>query len=518
MTPYTKRNIWLGSLLFIGLTIIVLIVLYINDIIKNVAQNEREKVQFWAAAVKHRADLVNYSDDFFENVRKEERKRIATWAEAYKKLYNSNLDEELTFYLKIIEENTSIPVVVTDSHSQILFKKNAEDIPDSVHVLEGKLLREYSQFNPLIYKEYGNEMWVFYKESKIYTDLRAMFQNQLQAFFTDVVENPQLSIPIIITDSTQNHIIASGSVIKDMQDSAAIQARLNVLKQAHIPITLNIRQIGKTYIYYEDSYLLTQLRYYPYVLFGIGMLCLIVGYLLFNTTRRNEQNQVWVGMSKETAHQLGTPLSSLVAWVEYMKMKQIDEEITTEITKDLERLETITRRFSKIGSNPELKPEDIIKILHQSISYLKKRTSQKVQYIIIAPEKEVFIPLNAYLFEWVVENICKNGVDAMSGIGTLTIEFSEDADHAFIDISDTGKGMTKAVAKTVFNPGFTTKQRGWGVGLSIARRIIRNYHKGNISIKSTVVGKGTTFRIELHKGNHKHTFRKLKKILFGKKD
>lgn len=204
-------------------------------------------------------------------------------------------------------------------------------------------------------------------------------------------------------------------------------------------------------------------------------------------------------MAKETAHQLGTPISSLFAWLDYFRDKGLEEKYAVEVQKDINRLETITHRFSKIGSVPELKNEDVVHVLRNSLNYLKNRTSKKVSFVENIPEKEIIIPLNSYLFEWVIENVCKNAIDAMNGVGTFSIILSEDEKQVFIDLCDTGKGIPNSMHKKIFQPGFTTKQRGWGLGLSLAKRIISEYHKGKIFVKYSVVGQGTDIRVVLPK-------------------
>jgi signal transduction histidine kinase len=227
---------------------------------------------------------------------------------------------------------------------------------------------------------------------------------------------------------------------------------------------------------------------------------ILVAYFAFNASRQAEQNQVWVGMSKETAHQLGTPISSLMAWIELLKLQGVDEELVKEFEKDTQRLEKITERFSKIGSKPELLQQNLVEVLISTISYLKTRSSDKVRFETSFNENDfVVAPLNTALFSWVIENLCKNAIDAMDNNGTITINLKEKESAINIDISDTGKGIHKSQHKTVFNPGYSTKKRGWGLGLSLAKRIIENYHSGKIFIKSSEIGKGTTFRIMLNK-------------------
>jgi signal transduction histidine kinase len=245
---------------------------------------------------------------------------------------------------------------------------------------------------------------------------------------------------------------------------------------------------------------LTQLFYFPIIQFGVIALFLFVSYLAFSTSRKAEQNQVWVGMSKETAHQLGTPTSSLMANMELLRLKNVDETLLSELEKDVQRLEKITDRFSKIGSAPKLQRENIIKVITDTISYVRARSSEKVIFETNFSENDqIFVPLNIHLFEWVIENLCKNAIDSMGGIGNISIHLDDRIQFLFIDISDTGKGIPKSKFKTIFQPGYTTKQRGWGLGLSLSERIIESYHRGRIFVNHSEVNKGTTMRIVLKK-------------------
>jgi signal transduction histidine kinase len=242
------------------------------------------------------------------------------------------------------------------------------------------------------------------------------------------------------------------------------------------------------------------LIYYPYTQLGIIIFFIFVSYLAFRSSRKAEQNQVWVGMSKETAHQLGTPTSSLSGWIEVLQQKYPDISITKELALDVERLEKVTERFSRIGSKPVLSSGNIIEIISHTVEYLKLRTSSKVKIVIdYKINKEIRIPVNAALFEWVIENVFKNAVDSMEGHGEITVKVAETEKHALIDISDTGKGIPKSAFNKIFNPGFTTKQRGWGLGLSLAKRIIEEYHHGKIFVRHSEVGKGSCIRIVLKK-------------------
>ena len=254
--------------------------------------------------------------------------------------------------------------------------------------------------------------------------------------------------------------------------------------------------------FYEESGVLKRLRYFPYVQSLFIFFFIAIAYMIFNFGRKSEQDQVWVGMSKETAHQLGTPISALLAWHELIKDREELQDIMLEVKKDLSRLEMITQRFSKIGSIPELQEENVIPIIYDFIGYLQTRISSKVEIRIMNQSDEVILlPLNRYLFEWVIENICKNSVDAMDGAGVIIIEVIEEGNYVHIDLSDTGKGITSRNMKTIFKPGYTSKNRGWGLGLTLAKRIIETYHKGKLFVKSSIVDRGTTMRITLKKGD-----------------
>jgi signal transduction histidine kinase len=313
---------------------------------------------------------------------------------------------------------------------------------------------------------------------------------QIPAIYVDEnnLPNPNLNIkfPAKVTPQEREKIIAE---------------KLAEMKLEHPPITVDIGKGRTGYIYYSNSFLLTQLRYYPFLQLSVMLLIGYLAYLAFSSARKAEQNRVWVGLAKETAHQLGTPLSSLMAWVEYFRSDPtIDPSIAEEIEKDVVRLEMITTRFSNIGSVPTLKEEPVAELITNFVSYLEKRVSSKVKFTVynqLAAEQTAL--LNKNLFEWVIENICKNAVDAMSGIGEInvTLQAPPQTREIWIDISDTGKGMTKANMSKIFNPGFSTKKRGWGLGLTLAKRIIENYHSGKLFVKSSEVGKGTTFRISL---------------------
>ncbi|MDP3916400.1 MAG: HAMP domain-containing sensor histidine kinase [Bacteroidota bacterium] len=318
-------------------------------------------------------------------------------------------------------------------------------------------------------------------------------------FLVDII-NRNTSIPIIIADSTDRILVEKNITFTEVNKDRILARELHKMKDENDPIIISISETETQYLYYRSSILLENLKYYPIVQFAVILLFILVAYLAFSSSRNAEQNQVWVGMSKETAHQLGTPISSLMAWVELLKMQNIDEGLIQEFEKDTQRLERITERFSKIGSVPELIRTDVAETIRSTVAYLKTRSSAKVKFLLDFSEQEVYeVPLNASLFSWVIENLCKNAIDAMNNIGTIEISIVEKGNQILIDLADTGKGISKSYFKTVFQPGFTSKKRGWGLGLSLAKRIVENYHKGKIFVKHSEINKGTTFRIILQK-------------------
>lgn len=250
---------------------------------------------------------------------------------------------------------------------------------------------------------------------------------------------------------------------------------------------------------YDDSVMLKRLSSWPYIQLGVVMVFVVIAIFALLTSKRAEQNKVWVGLSKETAHQLGTPISSLMAWTEILKENYPDDELLPEMDKDVQRLQLIADRFSKIGSMPETVPSSLTDIMNHVVDYMNRRTSAKVNMVCDFPEGDIIVKINASLFEWVIENLCKNAVDAMEGAGTITLFMREVENRVVVEVSDTGKGIRKKDIRNVFTPGFTTKKRGWGLGLSLAKRIVEEYHKGKIFVKNSEIGKGTTFRIELTK-------------------
>ena len=358
------------------------------------------------------ASLV-VSDMLIKDLAQEERQKMEVWAEATRLTASKNTAVDLSLVLKILEGNTTIPVVLCNDKDSIMFVKNI-NFPENNDVEE-------------------------FKKAKV------------------------------------KELKSKNTIVIDMEDGTF------------------------QYVYYDDSIILKRLLIYPYAQLTVVFVFIVIAFLALASTKKAEQNKVWVGLSKETAHQLGTPISSLIAWVEYLRTKDIDPSLLNEMEKDVKRLETIAERFSKIGSNPDPVPVDINNSIRSALSYMSTRISAKVMFYTHLTDEPVPVLMNDSLFAWVIENLTKNAVDAMEGQGEITFQVEERDKVVRIDVTDTGKGIAKSKFKTVFNPGYTTKKRGWGLGLSLVKRIIESYHGGKIFVKNSEVGKGTTFRIELRK-------------------
>ena len=306
------------------------------------------------------------------------------------------------------------------------------------------------------------------------------------------------SIPIILTenDSIINTVNVDEVIVKDNQKAMNF---LHDLKSENEPIVIEYVAGKFQKLYYGNSALLNKLKYYPIALVLIIVLFGGLVYNFYRSTKMATQNKLWAGMAKETAHQIGTPLSSLIGWVEILKSEDVDESTTLEIEKDIERLQTITDRFSKIGSEPKLETKDIVEETLQSYDYLQSRFSKQIEFSFKAPQSPILVSLNPTLHSWTIENLVKNAIDAMKGKGKLALEIEDEADYVTIKVSDTGAGIQKKQFKSIFEPGYTTKKRGWGLGLSLTKRIVEEYHKGTIKVLHSEIGKGTTFQVRLKK-------------------
>ena len=333
----------------------------------------------------------------------------------------------------------------------------------------------------MVYKDLINNM----------SDLDATISN----FSTDILENNTTTPMIVVTNKNENYDVRNIPNVTNA-DTLKIKKLINQYKNENTPIEVNTDYFNQT-IYYGNAPLINKMKFYPLTLLLIIFLFGAVVYFFYRSTKNAEQNKLWAGMAKETAHQIGTPLSSLVGWVEILKTENIEGSIVTEINKDIDRLQTITDRFSKIGSMPNLERKNVVLETEKTVNYLQSRTSKLINFSFEAPEQEVYAEINTQLFSWTIENLVKNAIDAMKGKGDLNIAVKPLEDFVKISISDTGKGIAKVDFKKVFEPGHTTKKRGWGLGLSLSKRIIEDYHDGKIKVLNSEIDKGTTMQISL---------------------
>ncbi len=388
------------------------------------------------------------------DLKEEEKKRVELLAEVYKSFDPSY---QGMIQLKVMEGNTTIPVILIDKNGKYVSHRNFEPFKndeDSVAYLEQMAQKM---------KDRGNSIKIVIPKQEPISD------------------DENISV---LQDET--------SEISDTLNNE------NILQDTISQIT-KAQEDDYQEICYDDSLMLKRLTVYPYVQLAVVIIFVIIAIFALFSMMKSEQNKVWVGLSKETAHQLGTPISSLMAWTTVLKEAYPEDMLIPEMENDVKRLERIAQRFSKIGSIPEPKPEDLCEVLNRVVVYMRKRVSNKVEINAHFPDEPVIVNMVAPLFEWVGENLCKNAVDAMAGTGKIDIYIMENTSHVDIEVKDTGKGIQKNHFKSVFKPGFTTKERGWGLGLSLAKRIIEEYHKGHIFVKSSEIGVGTTFRIELPK-------------------
>ncbi|MBK8500050.1 MAG: HAMP domain-containing histidine kinase [Flavobacteriales bacterium] len=500
MDLYSRKQRWKLVLALVALLMVGASLWYSNRIVEGVRAEERRKVELWAEAVQNRAQLVNYTERLFQRLREEERKKVQLWAEAMQRM-SSGTGTDFTFTLKVVQDNTTVPVVIVDKNDRVLFNRNLDSlvVRDTAR-MNAEVRAMKTLHDPIeIAIDARQKQYLYYKDSRVFSELQEVMDGIIRSFISETVMSTA-SVPVIYTDSTRTRVIETGNVEEALlHDTTALHARIAAMERSNPPIAIDLPGKGRNYIFYEESLIITQLRYFPYVQLAILALFLLVAYALFSVFRNAEQNQVWVGMAKETAHQLGTPLSSLMAWTELLKDQGADPGALTEMRKDLDRLEVITERFSKIGSSPDLVPEKLYHTLRATVLYLRPRLPARARIEVIAPaDTEMLVPLNRPLFSWVIENLIRNAIDAMEGEGSITIEMATEGAHVYVDVTDTGKGIPQARHKTVFQPGFTTKKRGWGLGLSLSKRIIEQYHGGHIFVKKSAPGKGTTFRITLN--------------------
>jgi len=499
MDLYSNKQRWKIALVSFSLLLIVTSLFISNELIHSIQEREKEKAKNWVVALQKKIALVQLTTRIFQELREKEKQKIKLVVEAQKTLLNPSdlgLNQDVAFALSIIEANKDIPIIlVSDNGAVSQFKNLPSEIKEDNQIL--KLANDWKSEGRFIQiKVFGDMILDFtYGESMELQRLSKASDSLLNQFGNDLLNDASLT-PVILIDENSGNIDAS-NLPKEKLTKSELTKTLSDFKRQNQPIEFNFGT-GKKALYFSESEEVKKLSWYPYFQFGVMGIIVILGYLLFSTFRKAEQNQVWAGMAKETAHQLGTPLSSLMAWVTYLESTHSDPMVATEMQKDLDRLEKITDRFSKIGSESKLTDNNIEETVKQNLDYLKARLSNKIQISFQSAETTLPpIPHNASLMGWVVENICKNAVDAMSGEGTLSIKITDENNWVHIDIIDSGKGIPSKQLKSVFEPGFSTKKRGWGLGLTLVKRIVESYHKGKVFVLESEINKGTTFRISL---------------------
>ena len=503
MNIYYRERRWKLVLIAAAVITFPLMIWYSNSLMDKIAADERNKIAIWADAIQRRAEVVAFTNDFFNVIAIEEEMHANYIAKATKKLYTTQSSEDMLFYLEFISANKTIPCILTDDKGNITTIKNLDSTYleqiNTPEKLKETILKE--EYNTIPINYYANKYaYLYYKESIIYTQLREVLQDISHNFLSEIADNVP-SLPVIITDSTQKNVLRYSNIDSSRaeKDPSYLQNLIQSMRYKNEPIHISFDENMSAYVFYEAGTSLKTLRIFPVIQLFLMLIFLLVAYFLFRFARRFEQDRVWVGMSKETAHQLGTPISSLMAWAEILENEKIDPDIVKEINKDILRLENIAQRFSKIGSIPKLKAENINLVTQDFLTYFQNRVSESIVFETNIPNYPIYVCISKHLFEWVLENLCKNAVDAMNGIGTITINIQEDNKHVYIDVMDTGKGIEVQRQKTIFEPGYTTKSRGWGLGLTLARRIIRDYHNGKIEVKNSGINKGSTFRVKLKK-------------------
>lgn len=512
MNLYSNKQKWKIGLLVIALLLVGASLFVSNRIVAKVGERERDRAHQWADAIKKKIELVQLTNNTFSQLRENEYERMELWIDATKEVSqatNLSMYQSFDFPLKIISANRDIPVIVTDNEGGISGYRNLDidtsdfrkAYPDAT---TKELMKLFDDSLTILAKNWGTKnpsftievyeglfMTYSYNDSKLIQRLEQERDSLIQSFNDDLINNKSL-VPVLLIDSQTKKVI--GTNIQNFEGT--IDQQIAKMKKANDPIVIDFQKSSKNLLYYDYSPELKQLQYFPYIQFGLIGLFAIIGYIIFSTYRKAEQNQVWAGMAKETAHQLGTPLSSLMAWIQLLEAQGIDKMATTEMQKDVDRLEKVSDRFSKIGSGAKLDDLDVGATVKNVIEYLRPRISDKVDVHLNIGEN-MSAKHNAPLLEWVVENICKNAVDAMEAEGELFISVTKTTEFVHIDIRDTGKGIPANQFKTIFEPGFSTKKRGWGLGLSLVKRIIREYHKGRVFVLSSQINVGTTFRISL---------------------
>jgi nitrogen-specific signal transduction histidine kinase len=498
MDLYSQKSNLKLILLLLGVFIGISTVLYTDHLANKMADEEKYKAKLWAEAIARKAKLVRYTKELFTKLASEERRKVNVYSQSTKFLLTVKDNDETTFFNDIVTSNTDIPAILADDKGNIVGARNI-DLPKGAKTfseLPEAIRKQFSVYLPIVVDYKVSKNYIYYKDSNLFTKLKQTLNDLLETFISDVLLNTA-STPVILTDEKMNVLAFGNMDSSQMVGHDAEMQMINKMKSANEPVVADLGEGVMRFIYYDDSSTLKQLRVFPFVQLGIFAAFLIISYFAFSNARRAEQNMVWVGMAKETAHQLGTPISSLEGWVEVLKeMNGVKDnpQILDELQSDINRLSLVAERFSKIGSVPQLIPENVKDCVERNVSYMRRRASEKVIMTVRCPDDLQF-KINKQLFDWVFENLLKNALDAMSGEGRIDVDVTSDDKHVIVDVTDSGKGIPKNKFETIFEPGYSTKRRGWGLGLSLTKRIVEEYHNGKISVKRSEIDKGTTFRM-----------------------
>ncbi len=495
MNLYSNKQGWKVFLLVLATIIVGVTLWYTNYIASKIEVEERRQIELWSNAIKKRAALVEFTEVLFEQLKNEERSKAELIAKAYKELADFDDQNDLTFVVDVAFQNTTIPMLIYNEDGLSLSKNIPKGRESDEAYIDSLRTAMESKNDPIFFPTVNQ--YLYYDDSNLFKEIQSVLDDLINSFISETVIN-SASVPVILTDSTRTQIIRHSNLDSlTISTPLLLAEKLEFMLDENEPIEVVLPEQGRHYVYFENSLILKQLKYFPFIQLILIAVFLLASYLIFSTFRKAEQNQVWVGMAKETAHQLGTPLSSLMAWISILESQGVEKSTIEELNKDVNRLTMITDRFSKIGSKPDLKDENVCEVLESAFGYLKSRVSKKVEFSIHAETNPITAKLSRPLFGWVLENLVKNAIDAMEGKGELSASIRREGDSIQIDIADTGKGIAKGKQKTVFEPGFTTKKRGWGLGLSLTKRIIETYHEGQIFVLRSEPDEGTTFRIIL---------------------
>lgn len=512
MKLYSNKQRWKIALMIAALIMVGMSLFFSNHIVSKVGEQERQHAKQWAGAIKKRVELIQLTNRTFMQLREKEKEKMKLWIEASKEVANQTNFSIPEFPMQIVKNNNDIPVILLDedrnisgyrnlsldastikiAHPDLNQKEVEQRFEDSLRSLADLWSTKNPSFTVEVYA--GLFMTYVYDDSKDIIRLEKERDSLFRSFNSELIQNEGL-VPVLLINQETREVIGT-NISDSLLLKQDIEHVVRNLSKSNDSILIDFQEGATSVLYFDSSAELKQLQYFPYIQFLIIGLFILIAYMLFSTFRKAEQNQVWAGMAKETAHQLGTPISSLMAWIQLLEVQEVDESITTEMQKDVDRLMTVTDRFSKIGSEAKLDADDLSNSLNDIVSYLKPRISKQV-VLSVSIEENVNCPHSSSLLAWVVENISINAIDAMEGKGQLDISLSVTPEWAHIDIKDSGKGMTQKQMRTIFKPGYTTKKRGWGLGLTLVKRIVEEYHKGKVFVAESQIGIGTRFRVSI---------------------